>query len=389
MHLFLAILFGLSSYFNIKVFLSLLDTKRSWLQANISNQEFAQKYSKTLVDVYIGCSFAPEMWSKEEIREGKALAGLKVVVEQLGIKDIRLGIRWSEVFIDEKIDLSFYKPFLKYCFKNKVNICLNLGPIKTFRWPEEHIPQQILDKLNSRIKRYSKVDLNSEITTYAYEYLEQLIDKLKAEFTENELENINIIQLENEGFNRMGTFKLRMSSTYFKKIILKANKSFPNSKILVNSPGRFNLKAIIRLFTALKKTYPHLTGKLLIGYDYYYRTEFRDRFILTKLLDSLSFSLPWNISITKLLSLSNKHNFQTEITEAQFEPWGKYLGPGNSSKDFKFMLLRCIKILNLDLNDQNIIRLWGIENFVKKIQNGEITGEHEGMMELIKEINLS
>ena len=68
------------------------------------------------------------------------------------------------------------------------------------------------------------------------------------------------------------------------------------------------------------------------------------------------------------------------------EPWGKFVSPGASARELRFVLLRCINNI-LDPEDNSVVRLWGIELLVKKILSNRLTAEEKEIVNIIKKIN--
>src|SRR5690606_37384364 len=111
------------------------------------------------------------------------LSVLQVLIHDLGMSDIRLGVKWNKA-VDKKgnFDFSYYQPYLDYCLSNNVSVCLNVGPIKTFGWPEEYIPQKLVGAVesNSYIKPDSAIALN------ALEYLQNLLEHIKKSYSKKQ-----------------------------------------------------------------------------------------------------------------------------------------------------------------------------------------------------------
>jgi hypothetical protein len=185
----------------------------------------------------------------------------------------------------------------------------------------------------------------------------------------------------------MGVLNIKMSASYLKELSQIVNRYMPEAKILINSAGRFDLRQVLNLFKTLRNiiSKPY---RLIIGYDYYYKTENRSKFFLTRIIDSIDFSNPINSSLKTTKQTAQKYQYDIEVTEAQFESWGSNTDPGNKVRDLKFVLLRCIKnVLNLRTESPSVIRLWGIEYLAHKILNNDISEEHLQIIDLIKKIN--
>jgi hypothetical protein len=126
--------------------------RQSWKIARLDNIDFCKELSK-LNKFELAGNFIPERFDTPD----QAMDGLKIIVEEWNIKDLRMGIRWSTVDKTpdtNKLDLSHYTPFLDYCFEKNVKIVLSLGPIKSPGYPEEYIPWHVWQKIKNNTKKF-------------------------------------------------------------------------------------------------------------------------------------------------------------------------------------------------------------------------------------------
>ncbi len=319
-------------------------------------------------NIVLGTSFSPE-YAKQKGSDNP-LELLKIINKELGIKDIRLGLRWNVVEKDKKVSLKYYDKYLEYLFKNDCKVCLNIGPIKVFRWPEEHIPKHL------KTEKEEVITPESEISEYSYEYLDKLLTLLKSEYR-NKLDNVTF-QLDNEGFYKFGKRGITMSNEYILDLLNILKKHFPNNKVMFNSAGRTNLKKIIGLFNTIIEKNIYKGQSLVLGYNYYFKLpNIRQRDSLM----SLSLS---SMSIRKLHKYQKEMGFGLEISEGQFEPWGKQKTPGNSYIDFEYLLNKCNRYFPKEYK-YKLLRLWGTEEFALKILNNKISEDHKRIMSSIKE----
>lgn len=357
-------------------------------KAEFPNEFFLEDNRKNLKHLKIGGSFSPEQafyLSNEENEGSVPQELLRIIVKELNIKDLRLGIRWSHtMFQEDKVDISSYIPYINYCLENDVNLCLNIGPIKTFRWPEQHIPFFIKEK--GLPLKNSLITPDMEIAKRAKNYLGLLLFGLTSEFG-NALTGEQIdVQLENEPHIKYGEFGYTMSNDYIHELVNMTRPFFPNSKFLFNT-GPFVVEPVADLLKRL-----HGDGvKTVYGVDYYYQiddhTNSNNWFIqlpIIKDLDLLTLSKMFGRPIIP----KDLHNLDIEVTEGQFEGWGKYVKPGDSAKEFRYLLYRCINDIFEDNTDNNmLIRLWGLEAFAQKIMNKTLTPEHREIRKLMLAIN--
>lgn len=348
--------------------------------SQLEAKEFIKKYQNELNKIRIGCSFKPENFSDEERNSGYALKALKICVEDLGIRNIRIGIRWDHVVEKEEDEISFnfYRPYLDYCLKKKVNITLNIGPIKVINWPEVHIPAYVFQRFQ-RPKSKCKIDLDNMLSTLALDYLKRFLKKLKKEY---DFKLINTIQADNEPFFNFGMDKWIFGKDYLTKTYKLINEFFPQKNILITSSGRGDLKKII---TTIKDL--NFIKKIIIGYNYYYKLPNLEKYPLINKFDNLILTNYFSFSTQKLKKLSQKMGFKIEVSEAQGEPW-TVSSPGNSANEFKFVILRSIReMIDLNMNSKSIIRYWGIEVFTRKILNRNLNKNHKEIIYLISKIN--
>ena len=322
-------------------------------------------------NIVLGTSFSPEY--AKSFGCDNPLELLKIINKDLNIKDIRIGLRWNVVEKDKKMSLDYYDKYIKYLFKNDCKVCLNIGPIKVFRWPEEHIPKYI------SVKKEEYITPDTDIAKYAYQYFEKLLILLKKEYGKK-LDSV-MFQIENECFYRFGRLGLTMSQEYILGFLKILKRYFPNNKVMFDSAGRTNLKELVDLFKNINDMGIYPYDFLVLGFNYYFK--------LPKLpqkdpLKGLSFS---SMSISKLHHYQKKLRFGLEISEGQFEPWGRVVTPGNSYLDYEYLINKSIRYFPKDYQ-YKLIRLWGSEKLALKILNEKVNEEHEKIIASITNIQL-
>lgn len=318
-------------------------------------------------NIVLGTSFSPEY--ANSLGCDNPLELLTIINRELNIKDIRLGLRWNVVYKDKKVSLDYYDKYLKYLFKNNCKICLNIGPIKVFRWPEEHIPKYI------SVKKGEYINPDMDIAKYSYEYLEKLLIPLKKEYVKK-LDSVTF-QLENECFYRFGKLGLTMSSEYIIGLLKILKRYFPNNRVMFDSAGRTNLKEIVNLFKNINDMGIYPYESLVLGFNYYFKLPNlpqRDP------LKGFSFVL---MSIEKLHRYQKELGFGLEISEGQFEPWGRVVTPGNSFSDYEYLLNKSSGYFPKEY-PYKLIRLWGSERLALRILNNKVNELHERIIASIK-----
>jgi hypothetical protein len=363
--------------------IDLLELRDTWSAAAVSNDAFLSKNASLLDGLELGASFAPEQWSQDRSGSAEAMRALDLTVHQLDIRRIRLGVRWRRgVNRDGAVDLSAYRPYIDYCLANGVDVCMNVGPIRTFRWPEEHVPRRVLERLESVPGVDATIRPQDELAQVAFSYVESLLEVLRRDYGNA----IHTIQVENEPFYELGEHRWIMSLDYLREVANRVDDAFPNVSILVTSAGRLNLNPVRNLFVGMLAEGDRFEGRLISGFDYHYKTPLRDSMPIVRHFDQLSYARPLAPSLTQHQRDARALGFRIEVTEGQMEPYGKFTEPGNSAKDFRFLLLRCLEKV-LDPEEPRLLRIWGVEELTKHMLRRDLTDEHAQIIELIQTLN--
>jgi hypothetical protein len=361
----------------------LREQKKTWAEASRSNESFFQRHSYDLNRLTLGASFAPEQWSTRPEGHGEAMRGLQTVIQDLNLKQIRLGLRWNRSLnAADQIDLRAYDPFLDYCLSHGAEVCLNVGPIKTFRWPEEHPPRNVISGLERIPPAETSIYPWEPLGAQALDYLAGLMPQLQSTYGNA----FSSIQVENEPYFAFGIHKWRLSQSYMVQAASTILEAFPEARLLVTSSGRLNLGSIKDLFLALMARDRSLAGRLVSGFDYYYKSPVRDSESILRHFDPISYARPFATSCEGHVDDSRAIGFSIEVTEGQAEPYGKFTTPGNSVKDLRYLILRCLDKV-VDPRQPALIRLWGVEELAKRMQRGALTDEHRQMIEVIQVVN--
>lgn len=361
--------------------------------ASLDNNSFIDINKHAFSNVELGCSFAPEQFGlslktiDDDTTSAKldySLQALNYAVKDLGIKKIRLGIRWNNsVNQNGNLDFRLYEPFFNYCLENNVDICLNTG-IKVLRWPEDHIPDLLTKDIPAKHSViYPQSNLAQESLNHTYD----LFNYLQQGYGNRDIEKITTIQPENEPFDGFGKHDLKMDPEYLKEFINLCLTYFPNSNILINSINPSVFDRISRTFSSINKNDPQIKGELISGYDYYPNHPKYPVIPIVGTVDAISLSKIQNGDLyTKQIKESIKQGVKIEITEGQAEPWGNIKQPGNSAKAFRFMVQRSTNHV-LSPREKSVIRIWGIEYLANIALSGHATKEHEQIFDLIQNIN--
>jgi hypothetical protein len=358
----------------------LRDQQETWAEASRHNADFFRRHAADIDRLRLGGSFAPEQWPLDRGGQQRALDALRLAVRDLGIRQLRLGLRWNRLGDAVSLDLAAYRPFLDYCLTNGVELCLNIGPVRVFRWPEEHLPPGLdLPGQGATIRP------GMPLADAAVEHLQRLLAALAREYGAG-LPGVAGLQIENEPYFALGPHRWTMSDDYLVALARSISKALPRAELLVTSAGRLNLEAVRGLFQRLLALEPGFAGRLVSGFDFHYVTPLRDSVPIARHFDQISYASPFAETLTRHVWDSRDIGFRIEVSEAQAEPYGKFQSPGNSARDFRFVLLRCLDKV-LDPRAPALIRIWGLERLLQRMQSGEITDEHRQIIEIIQAVN--
>lgn len=333
----------------------------------------------------IGCSFSPEECEYKGLVGEEVLQAFKLIHKKFSIDNFRLGIRWNRVIDSRgKVDILYYRPLLEYAIKNNLDICLNLGPIKSFRWPEQHVPKSVLNRLSKIPEKGAKINLCDQISDWAFLYLRQLLKQIYGLFEFHKYEGVLTFQPENEAFHPFGEYKWIFDENYIAEVVRGINQFFPESKILLNSSGCKDVGRCIKAFGLAGDDFE----KLIIGVNYYYKTPFNQKWPLLSWYDDIARSRLRGFSCRKNKRLARKLGYHIEVSEAQLEGWGKYIKtPGKSFDEYTEMLKKLDKYVLKD--SHGVVRVWGIENFVVDYLRGSLSTEQKKILAHISKINRS
>lgn len=358
----------------------LYEQRRTWAEASRPNPEFIARHAAALSRLRLGASFAPEQWRLNERGDRDARAGLEFAVKELGLNEMRLGIRWNRgIDSTGAIDLRAYNQFIDYCLDNRAAVCLNVGPIKTFRWPEEHVPTTVLNSLPWLPPAEGWVRLGHPLANAALEYVDHLLVELRHTYGDS----FAAIQVENEPFYPLGRHLWRMTPAYLEAVTQRVDETFPDADVLVTSAGRLHLHDVRDLFLRLLSRHEGYVGHLVSGFDFHYKTPRRDSVPVIRHFDQISYARPFAPSTEDNIRDARNIGYRIEITEGQAEPYGHFTAPGNSAQDFRFLLLRCLDRV-LDPDSTSLLRIWGVEELAKRVLRGEATGEHRQIIDLVQ-----
>jgi hypothetical protein len=148
---------------------------------------------------------------------------------------------------------------------------------------------------------------------------------------------------------------------------------------MLDSSGLDSTGQIFSIFNQ----FPGIKG--VLGLNYYYTYPGRNNFIYY-FIEPFSFNPLAKYNAKQAARLFHSRDYKLEISEAQMDPWGEIKTPGNSVHSLKFVLAKCLAIIQKNQNYNTKIRLWGLERFSLKYMNNQVTEEHQKMAKLIQAV---
>src|SRR5439155_19435132 len=217
----------------------------------------------------------------------------------------------------------------------------------------------------------------SALATAAKEYLDRLLDRLLADYGDHVL-RLAVIQPENEAFWPFGAHRWSMSEQYLAAVFQQVAGKLPGVPLLLTSAGRLNLRAVTNFFLKLMADHEDFRGRLISGFDYPYKTPRLQPYPLARYLDPVVLALRFPPAKTCDANIrdSRAAGFRIEVSEGEAEPTGTITSPGNSARDFRFMLLRCAENVLDPEAEASVLRIWGVEYLARKALTGEASAEH-------------
>ncbi len=341
--------------------------------------------------VRYGGSFSPEQWDwagYRSISHEKAITSLS----EWGVREIRYGFRWQNTETEQgQINLDYYKPSFDALLNQDSSICLGVG-IKTFRWPEAHVPG-FYQRLIPQDKR---VTPGSELAKVSLDYLRRLFEYLAKHYSQSQLNQITCINPENEAISPVaGDPALVITPEYLYDVYQVVREYFPSTPLLFNTAGNkspafgkgLTLDTLVDFMSSLHD------ANLRLGFDFYYKHP--DSPVLGQLPQPYDFiaeqedaSQSKSDYFPNLVSRLQQQGIPLEITELQTEPWGDSIKtPGHSETEFIYASRRALNHLFVPQNEA-LLRVWGLEYLVGDTLAGKADVEQAKILQLIQSANV-
>jgi hypothetical protein len=374
-------------------------------QARKPAMAFLNDHEDQLRLVRLGSTFSPdhyhELLSAQGVHDAAARhrlmhAGLDFLHDQLGIDEVRLPIRWNQaVSRDGRLNMRFYERRLDRLIEQRASVCLNVGPIKVARWPEDHLPDWIPSIRRAMPPAGSVVRPDSELAKHAFDHLARLLSYLTARYSAHELACITVVQPENEPFSHFGGNRYFLSAEYMRRATALIGSYLPGRPVLINSLGMASprdflrgvsgLDTVLSAFEAMQRRPGIASPRFVLGFDYYHYIPGAPWLPIYGVLDQLTLT---NMRVDSLATATRDWAgdpaLDVEVTEAQMEPWGNET-PGASLEHFQFVVRRCLGIVKRTA--PSTIRLWGVERLAVTMLGGAGAAEHRALCNTIAAIN--
>jgi hypothetical protein len=363
-------------------------------EAALSPVDFLAKYEAVLRSrrIRVGASFAPEQFGATSGADAAAVAlrALQTAVEDVGITDLRLGLRWDHLCPDGETFSDFYAPFIEYCCTSPLvqRLYFDIGPIKTFRWPEVHVPQPVIDRLERVPPRGAAIDAGTELAERSLAHVERTLQYLGAEFGVTKPVTFSV----NEPFNAFGPRRWTMSERYLHQFVTTVIEShgFADVSFIVSSAEAFHLDRVAAFIRAAIAEDPRLQGRFTSGFNHYpFLPPVVAMPIAREVLDiARDWHRRWRGAARRNWARARDpfYGYRIEVSEAQCEPWGPEQRAGNSVALYQHVLADCIDGILDPQQDESVIRMWGIEHQLQRAATAD-GAENRAILDLTRAIN--
>ena len=346
-------------------------------EAKLSVKDFIDLNFSWLKAIKLGATFMPDQLPKE-MSEKQKLIHLKWLIDTLGLKNFRLGIQWDRVEqLDGTLDTEYYLPYIRTVLDSGVELILNVGPIKTCRYPEVYIPSNYYQQFNLQ-QFEGTLPLNHPLGEIAVEYIDKLLTQLVIQIPELKA-RIKTIQFDNEPFTKFG-IPILPNPKWLEFYMDSADRILDNqAQVLMNSAALLQVPQIIEKLRSEPDA-----KRFIVGADYYTELVVNN---IPVTIDPFLTSLSPGNSLSELKRQLIELGVTTAIPELQMEPWGVQKTPGNSIEHLQFVLQRSFQFALTDTPHSFPILLWGAEGLAQKAFTRKLNNQHIQMIELIQHIS--
>lgn len=308
----------------------------------------------------------------------------------LGFRKLRINFRWKDLSADgTTVDFNKISQILDYFeSQNDLQLTLCFGPFKNFSYPEQYIPNQVIDKYLTKNK-INIVNSTDEIVAIAKKYLNNLLEKLTTHYPQI-IKQTTTFQTNNEGFHPFGSVPIKSTNQTEYEIIKLIEKYLPTQKIMFNTPifsFPKHLDEILHpdiadmqsLITFLEQQEPSILFKSILGLNYYFsvgdglhKTPLHnlDSITATQIVSTFTRNPTLQQFNAFISNIANKYQnasggFSIKISELQEETWnGEFRGdePGKTVAVSKKNITRLLSYINKIYPANYLsIDIWGAE----------------------------
>jgi hypothetical protein len=368
-------------------------------EAVLPPDEFVAHYAEAVRSrhIRIGCSFSPEYFGAKAVggdpaADETAQRALRFAIEDLGMADIRLGLRWDNLSPDGETLTSFYKPYLDYCFTHPAvrSVSLDIGPLKTFRWPEIHVPEAVLDRLSDTPSKHATITPDMEVARLGLAHAARAIVYLGREYEGAKPVSISF----NEPFHGYGyRFRWTMSDAFLDALadVIFDSGYFRDAGLLINSAQGLDLDHIADYFAALVRRRPEFKGRLTSGFDIYpFLPRPRNIPVIRQVIANIRRAhRDWDRQVARSFRRSRdpEAGYRIEVTEAQAEPFGTNKVVGNSLPMYQHVLAQCVDRILDPQQDESVIRIFGVEYQFRTLIRGDAQAANHQIIDVTRRFN--
>lgn len=377
-----------------------IEVTKDWNLAQYPNEEFLKEVPH-IANFRFGCSFSPEKFGLSPEDDGRndkrgdiSQNTLNYAVEELGIRDIRMGLWWSHT-VDQRgeINLNFMGPYLDNLARliekyngmggnDSLSTTIQLG-YKAIGWPEQHPPEYVTN-LPYFPEPGAIISPDDQMGELCLDYIGRMSQVLKREYGQV----FSHYQVENEPFQQFGNLKHEFTYDYIIRGMDIVFREFPNAGFKINSSPE-KIPVVSKDFIPyLLKQRPYMEGILGYGLNLYEDKPNYDEPIMGEAIGQTvrtKFRYGPQIFQDNIRS-SEELGYEPYVSELQFEKWGDRIASGNSPVQLRYQTLRAMRTMDLK-SRASTGNLYGIEGFYFARNTGNFTDAHAKMRDLIKMVN--
>jgi hypothetical protein len=366
------------------------EERARWNECAVSNRKFYENHQMEFANMELATTFIPggslqgmnTPEGRQTLREDKLL--IKTIVEKLGIKNIRVGIKLENVIDDEgKFNFDYYKWLFDYLAEQDAKITVTLG-IKNTGYPEVFLPRDFMEKHHLTLPQGQTITLNDDIAKQSLEWCEQICIALQSYSKQ-----VVGLQPNNEPFARFGPDQITIGNDFIVALAKLMVSYFPEAEVIVND-NIWDILARGKVADVLGQLKSRGVRNGIFGLNHYPFIDQLQRFDPTLLRNLPGASLDQEINRVMSMGLNLR------FTEVQAESYGEATGwdgkkPGDSATAYRHALFGAMSLVpgmkNRLLPEKVIFSTWTARGLASAlIYPHEMTPDKAEMIELTKMI---